>query len=319
MPIPIKRFKRKSNPLYKKYKKRRSMKPTRFRGARVSTRYKTALSVSKMLSNYGENKFNGNIFHCLAGTTKPAGAQPLSYHLINLSKDIRPFLGNQWSNHLDLYNFPLGDDSNQRQGRYMYLRNTTLKMEIQMHPILDVANPSIFNNLNNAYEFRLLVIRAKRKYQQYGDSDDLAKPSNSLFLDKTNTSFGLSDLSHSTFEYMNQMVNKRQWSVVKDTRFTLSPPSVELRSGNDSANSTNVCALRYPIKKKIDCYIPFNRKSYFNNDAVDPTENIPTNIDTQTLVILQACRAGYCATGTTAPNTQYYSMTIQGTTTARDS
>ncbi|AXQ65562.1 MAG: putative capsid protein [Cressdnaviricota sp.] len=312
--VVIRKFIRKNLKKFPK-KLKATRKPNRFKGSRVSKRYVTTRTVSNMLSNYGENKFNGSLLHCLPSIAKPAGNQPLRYHLINLGGSLSSFLGTSWVSPMNLYRFPQGDGFNERTGKYMYLKNTRVKMEIQMNPIED--RDGELENLNNAYEFRVMVIKANRKYQPYGDSSNTAKPNDALFLDNSNQSFGLSDVGATTYEYQNNLINKRQFNVMYDRKFTLAPPSVAWTANQPQGQSSlNAGALRYPVKKQISINVPFYRKSFFQNTTNNET---PTNIDTQTMIIVQCCRAGYCNVPTTSPGVRTYSLTVQGTTVARDS
>ena len=320
MPIPIKRFKSPNNPMYKKYKairKARKAKPNRFKGSKVSSRYTTTRLVSKMLSNYGENKFRGNLIECQESVPKSSlgGTQPLSYNLINLGRDISTFLGVGWTHPMNLYQFPLGDASFERTGRYMYLRKTHLTMEIQMNPINDTSQ--VFNNLNNQLQFRLMLVKANRKYQPYGeDSSGTARPNTSLFLTNQNTAFGITNTTASTFEYMNNPINRRQFNVLCDKKFTLSPPAVCW--DNDEKGAINAANSRFPTKRTLHMNIPYYRKAFFQNSDT-ATQNTPTNLDTQCMIILQAVRSSYCADPITTPLDTLYTLTVQGTTTCRDS
>lgn len=310
------RYKKKSSKSLKKKAKSKS-KPNRFKGSRVSSRYLLTRMVSKIMSNYGENKFRGNILECLNSVPKASlgGTQPLSYHLINLGRNMAAFAGTGWTNPMDLYQFPLGDAAFQRQGRYMFLRKTHICMEIQMNQIADDANVS--NNLNNQIQFRLMVVKANRKYQPYGEgSAGTARPNTSLFLTSQNTAFGITDTTATTFEYVNNPINKRQFNVICDKKFTLSPPAVSW--DNSQRSNINAANPRFPTKKTLHMDIPYYRKAFFQNDPT-ASLNTPTNIDTQCMIILQAVRSSYCSTPITAPLAGTYSLTVQGTTSCRDS
>lgn len=334
MPVIIKKFKNKTNPLFRKYKKIvkrkkyiKRRKPVRFSGSRVSSRYRRTRMLSRALSNYGENKFNGTLLQCLTPVDKPVGSQPIKFHFINLGNSLDGFLGNEWNNPMHLYNFPVAGNTNdpvppaqQREGASMYLRKTHLKFEIQMLP--RNTTTEIFNDLNNAIEFRFIMFKANRKYQQYGiPAEDSPKPNNSLFLTPANASQGYDAVSadFSTYEYMNQPINKRQWVVMADRKFTLQPTSLAWKAEDDDAQ-LNASTGRYPPKKTLTYEIPIFKKSYFSAGTSAPfNSSIPTNWDSQTMIIIMAVRSGYCATGASSPNADSYRLTVCGTTTARDS
>lgn len=302
--------------------------PTRLKGSRK--RYIKNKSISRMLNNYGENKFQGSILECLTPVkTENVPSIPnqiINYNWVNLGKQLAPAIGAEWTQPMNLFNFPvLGNTADNpppetaRDGRYMFINKTHLKMEIQAMPVEDTAG--IVNNLNNAIEFRLLIVRARRSMQPYGTTDDnTAVPKNSLYLTPNNRSVGYgSPLSEfSIYQRMNQPVNKRQWSVIKDEKFTLAPPSIAWKDVGDTA-STNV-ASRYPSKRQLSCDLNVYKKTFFNGDEETAAlQSTPTNYDTQTLVILQGVRQSYCSSNTLAPSVRDYSFTIQGTTSAKDS
>lgn len=286
-----------------RYVKKGSSRPSRLR---VSTsRAVVAKEVSKQLSNYAENKFQGFSGGCLTPVAKPAGAQPLTYVFMNAGVSIAGTLPEfTAARAMKLFNFPQGDGNTQRNGDYMYLRQSYLKFEIQMLPVFSETTPQAYNATT---DFRFMVVKANRKYNKFGKFPD---PGKDLFLDTQNGGFGYDGTTASTFLYQNQPINKRDFLVYCDKRFTLSPPAVVI-SDTQFNDNTSLQNPRYAIKKRINVKLPCWKKTHFDGDS-------PDNIDTQWMVICQAVPSAYCDAIDTEPN-RSWTLSAYGTTTARDS
>jgi len=296
------------NRMKKRYTKKRA-------SANTYPKKKTnvARQVSKLLANYGENKFRGSSLVCLPPVPKPAGSQPISYCFVNTGRDISGLLPEFISgNSLDLFKYEQGDDDNQRVGNSMFIRNTHIKGEIQMLPVKTNSDGSA--SLNATTDFRMMVVKANRKYNPFGKFPD---PGKQLLLTTENGSIGYDNTGTSNYAYFNQPINKRQFLVYKDIKFTLSPPSVLLDSDGSGIESVNLQNPKYAIKRKFDFKLPVNRKCHFNSDPSTGDTERPTNLDGNWMIIVQAVPSAYCD-ASTQPN-RSWTMSIQGTTTARDS
>lgn len=276
--------------------------------ARVSTKRMTAAkSVSKALANFSENKFQGAVVNCSLPVPKPTGTQPISYHFFNAGNQLTGNMATEFATPqgpLNLFTFEQGDDNDQRTGNYMYVKKSHMKLEIQMLPSVGITpNPG----LNSTVDFRLIVVKANRKYNELGNSPDAG---NSLFINTQNQDFGYDSTVANTFLHMSQPINKRKWLVYRDQKFTLSPPATESASGVPG-EVTNAAFSKYPVKKMVSFNLPVWKKTHFNN-----TTFVPDNLDTQWLMILQACPTSYCADGVTAPRN--YRLNILGTTSCAD-
>lgn len=311
MPIPMKRFNTKSLKKYSmKTKKYKTKLPSSLRVSRK--RYSVAKQVSRALASYGETKIRGNNLKCLEPIVKPgtAGA-PTSYVFANAGQSINSLLPEfPTANALDLFNFPATTSlatPQTRIGNYMYLRQGYLKMEIQMMPIN--TNDSR-NALNTTVSFRLMVVKCNRKYNRLGAFPD---PGGLLFRSTNGNPVGYDSGVVDAFEFMNQPINKQQFQIYCDKRFTLSPPSVLLDNDGAGLESTNLQNPKYPIKKRIDVKLPVWRKCYFPND-----QNQPSNLDTQWMIICQAVYTAYCDSSTAAPPLDWR-LNIYASATGRDS
>lgn len=281
---------------FRSYKSR----PSRLR---VSTsRAVVTKMIAKSINNLAENKFQGYTADCLIPQAKPAGAQPISYHLLNTGGTLT---GLPLFTPMNLYQFPQGDGNTERNGNYLYIKKTHLKLEVQMLPTT-VKAP--LQTLNSVTEFRLMIVKANRKYNKLGSSP---LPDNSLFLNTQNDQFGINDTGSTTFVNMRQPINKRKWLVYMDKRFTLSPPSKAAEDSAPEAWAFNVANPQYPVKKFITLDLPIYKKCHYETGS-----DVPDNVDTQFLMILQGVRSNYCQDVIAAPRD--YRLNILGTTSAGD-
>lgn len=288
--------------------RRYKSQPSRLRVS--ASRYRLNKAIARQINTMSENKFQGFNVICANPESKPAGVQPISYHFFNTGTTLTS-AANSMFNPMNLFSFPKGDDNNQRNGDYMYLKKVHLKMELQMLPFSSTVP---LDAESSTTEFRLMIVKANRKYNKLGESPVAG---NSLFLDTENGQFGFGVpggvSTTSTFANMRQPINKRKWLVYKDMRFTLSTPSQSF--GDTSVPSeysiTNTANNKYPVKKYITCDLPIYKKTHF-----DSSSDIPDSVDTQWLLIIQAVRSNYCSVGTSSPRN--YNLNILGTTSASD-
>lgn len=292
---------RAASTIQKAWRKRRA-KPSRLRVSK--SRYTLNRAIAKQINNMTENKFQGYTGDCLQPVAKPGGGQPISYHLFNTGASIGilpDFVP------MNLFNFPIGDGNTERNGNYLFVKKTHLKMEIQMLPTSN-APAAGAPGLNSTTEFRLMIVKANRKYNKLGSSP---RPSDSLFLNTQNDQFGINDTNSTTFINMNQPINKRKWLVYKDMRFTLTPPAREAVDDSPEQWAYNTSNPKYPVKKFISCNLPVFKKCHFETG-----QDVPDNVDTQWLLIIQATRTNYCTNGIGAPRD--YRLNMCATTSASD-
>ncbi len=286
------------------FKSKGSSLPSR---ARVSKKRMTAnKAVSKALANFSENKFHGITIDCSEPVAKPAGPQPISYHFFNTGDQLTGPMAVEFAlpqGPLDLFTFGQGDTNDTRTGNYMYIKKTHMKLEIQMLPESGLTP----GQLNSTLDFRLIIVKANRKYNELGQSPDAGS---SLFLSTQNDEFGYDGVIAQTFLHMAQPINKRKWLVYRDQKFTLSPPATESASGVPG-EVVNAAFSKYPVKKLVSFNLPVWKKTHFNN-----LTNVPDNLDTQWLIILQACPTSYCNPGVLRPGN--YRVNMLGTTSCAD-
>ena len=285
---------------WRKYKS----KPSRLRVS--STRTYLTKAIARQINNMSENKFVGHTVVCAGTQPKPAGTQPISYFFYNTGLTLtQP--GNSMFNAMGLYTFPKGDNSNQRNGDYMYIKKTHLKMEFQMLPFSD---NSALAGLSSLTEFRVMIVKANRKFNKLGESPIAGE---SLFLGTENEQYGFASTTFSTYSNMQQPINKRKWLVYMDKHFTLTTPAQEYNDLTpDQVTAINTAASgRYPSKKFLNINLPIYKKCHFPSD-----QNVPDSVDTQWMLIVQCARSNYCNPGIEAPRN--VAMNLTATTSALD-
>jgi len=277
--------------------------PSRVRFSRK--RYVDTKQISRSLSNLAENKFSGFTGNCLEPVAKPAGSQPISYLFYNAGHNLGLSLPE--FNPMNLWRYARGDTNLSRDGDYMYVKKSGIKMEIQMLPYSDVASQL---TSQTAVEFRVMVVKANRKYNPLATFSD---PGTNLFLTNANGNFGYDGTTESVHTNFQQPINKCQWLVYCDKRFTLTPPSVDdIALGGERINTAR---QNLPTKKYININLPCWKKCHFTNASGDAV-NTPDNFDGQFLVILQAVRASYCLDDTRRP--ENWRVNMIGSTQASD-
>lgn len=282
--------------------------PSRLRVS--TTRAIVTKEVSKQQANYGENKYQGFKNFCRVPVPKPAGSQPLTYVFYNSGNALTALTE---YNPMDLYKFVRGDESTERTGNYMYIRQSTINFEVQMMPISGTTEET--STFLPQVDFRVLLVKGNRKYDALGKFQD---PGSSLFLDSFNTSFGYDNTSFQTYEYMNQPVNKRNWLVYKDAKFTLNTPVVESQIEGEPNSIHNNALSTKKTKQNFRFKLPIFKKCHFVNNDLNPEANVPDNCDTQWLLIVQACYTNHCY-DPSGNGPRNYRVNVLGTTTARDS
>jgi len=288
--------------------RKKTKAPSRYYSSK--SRYSLNRLISSQVNRISENKFRGFTASCLRPVPKPAGTQPLSYIFLNSGEQLS-HPSDVMYQPMNLFNFPRGDLPTERNGDYMYIKKSHIKFEIQMLPTSVVDTSA----LNSTTEFRLMVVKANRALNKLGVSPISG---GGLFLNPENESFGFGvpgGLStNTTFENTSQPINKRQWIVYKDTKFTLSTPAQECSDNAVPAQfAYNTANNKYPVKKFFSFNLPIWKKTHFNTQS-----HTPDSVDTQFLIILQACRTNYCADLLDVNPPENFRVNVLGTTSASD-
>ncbi len=169
-----------------------------------------------------------------------------------------------WNNLLGM-TIPIGDTANSRDGNYVYLQHTRLAINI------DTQNN---NNYRPPMQYRMIVGKSRRGTNPAGITQD---PAVDLFIDVAGNSFGHATSGVNGSDLMMQPINKRDWYVKMDRKFTLSTP-LEDQGGGYSG--------KYPTTKDVVVRLPYYKKTKYANDG--PLKDLPLDIDYSYFVIIYA-------------------------------
>lgn len=247
--------------------------------------------------NYLKNKrmvkMNPMAERKLSALTSLDEAQPVPIAAAAQAYKYTMVLGNSspstWSgfNAVGGFNFPQGTGNNERDGRYMWLDKTTMNMSIHMNPDERLSAP---------VQFRVIVFRARRVTTPTGVSYD---PNLRLFLKPNGDGFGAGTSGIRFSDLYLQPTNKRDWIIVKDMKFTLSPFL------GDGTTATAAWQGKYPNQRTMRVNLNHAIKSSFGT-------NEPDDFDYHYGVAIYAGRVGrdQIATG--------WEVNLRGTTSALD-
>lgn len=188
------------------------------------------------------------------------------------------------------FTYPQGTDNNERDGRYMYLDHTTMSLSVHMNASERLTAP---------VQFRVIVFRARRVTTPTGISYD---PNLRLLLAPNGNAYGPGTAGVNYNDLFLQPTNKRDWIIVKDTRFTLSPFLA------DGTQNTAAWQGKYPNYRTMRIKLNHKKKTSFQN-----TSNEPDDYDYHYGVTIIAGSVGRdnIANG--------WEVNLRGTTTAIDS
>lgn len=300
---PARKYQQAATKIQRAFRKRRknygSKAPPRFGRAMPRSlgnsvmREVSELKIRSLANRYGDNPLPQAVGvgatpvvyyqgYCLGGAAPtwlgPTGA---------LSSGFKELLG---------YQYPPGVGSNQRVGKYMYLKQATVNLRINMNSTSSIACP---------LRFRVIVFKAIRN-AQVGQTG--GNPFDRLLVDNEGREFGLnSTLTQDSvgFELMSAITNKKNFKVYKDETFTLQTPFTAVQG------STAIVApmsTSYPCEKNISLTLRHNQKTAFDNS------NQPSDCNFQYSMIIMSTPSG---TFNDSGNSRWTSS-IRGTVSAYD-
>lgn len=147
-----------------------------------------------------------------------------------------------------------GTGEGQRAGNYVYLKNTTINMEIDM-------NRST-TNLITPTEFRVIVFKQRRAVMPAGISFN---PATSLYLDEVGQQLGYATAGFNGTDAIMQPLNKRDYIILQDKNFVLSNPHSTSYGGYSG---------HYPTLKRMRLSLPHWIRAHYNN-----TSSLPDTYD----------------------------------------
>lgn len=179
-----------------------------------------------------------------------------------------------------------GLTGSQRIGNYVYLKKTHLNLQVDINETSQSYQPP--------NEYRLLVVKQRGSVIPAGLTDT---PQTSLFLNTIGAPQGYTTGGFNGMDCMLAPVNKRDWVVFRDQKFTLSTPSTAGGGMN----------YKYPSRKNLMINLPYWAKTRYH-----PTTNLPEDLDTHYLVYLFASAIGKDR------SSNNWEVTTRGTTSYSD-
>lgn len=179
-----------------------------------------------------------------------------------------------------------GDADNQHVGSYIYLKKTHISMQIDM-TFGDNAKPPV--------QFRVVVAKARQSVTPAGTTE---YPQNTLFISPQGPASGWESLglqAMDSFTIMNQPLNRRDWTILRDQRFTLAHPfrqnfTVVNGSKSDYVVPTSIgYSGKYPCRKNLVFNLPHYAKTRVNSDGH------PLNYDSRYMIYIFATSIGSAA------------------------
>ncbi len=154
------------------------------------------------------------------------------------------------------FDWAQGTANNERVGRYLNLKHTTCNLRVACNNISSVSCP---------IRFRVIIYKAKRN-SVLGTSG--GNPNATLFLGLDGQELGINN-SYSgdsvSMEFMNMIVNKRNFDVHTDTQFILSSPTFSIQGGS---NIVSPLTPGYPTEKNLLLKLNHNEKTSFGSGDI---------------------------------------------------
>ena len=167
--------------------------------------------------------------------------------------------GTQAFINLDGFRWLQGTQSQNRIGKYIYLKRTTMNLQIQMDPL----------SRHGETKFRVIVYKSKRN-AVIGTGG--GNPMDNLFITHTGSTVGINNVAPIEARSMNfqtWLVNKRNYHIVKDFKFILAPQNIAAQGSTDpfTINQSNK-----PSEKNMTFSLGHYKKTDMSED------NTPTGL-----------------------------------------
>lgn len=270
---------------------RRRRPQARFAASR--SQYNINRAVSKAMSRMSETKLvplsavNPGAANGTPSNVLGAGSNARAYAWRGVL-DVAPTNWDSGLVNLQGIRAPQGDAVNEHVGNYIYLKKTTVNIQLDL-----VYNSNI--NASKELQFRMIVCKARQLAVPAGTTD---LPQTTLFLNQIGTKQGvdsIGNLAMSTFELMNNPINRRDWVVQRDQKFFLTNPANE--------NS------KYPSRRDFRLTLPHYAKTKVT------TAGEPLDYDAKYIIYIFATVPG-ALTNTQLPDD--FRVALRGSTSFTD-
>ena len=188
-----------------------------------------------------------------------------------------------------------GDSSNERDGNYVYMQKTHVNFNI------DARNQNA--GTRPPMQYRVICGKSKRANTPAGYTID---PTTSLFLNEGGTKFGHSSAGVDGSDIMMQPLNKRDFFIKSDKKFTLSPFMGALASGAQAGGYSGY----YPTTKDMVYNLGYYKKTRYEDAG--SFANLPSDLDTTWFII------AYARSQSTGSNANDWTVNVRGTTSFKD-
>lgn len=266
--------------------------PSRAQG-RLRNKTKETRALSKKLDNMIETKVDGLQSYIAqpSAAASPVPGTANAGQIVNFHLGPGPSLPTAWNGtwqSLDGIPNSTGTGSQERVGDYIYLKRTTVNMQIDLVPDPTAA-------VSNApWEFRVVVGKSNRKYNPAGVSPN---PNASLLISPSAANRGLGSNVDERL-LMLSPPNRRNFTIKRDMKFIL--------EANHASGSTLGTAPtgHYGCTKQLQFTLPHSKKVRFDSNGN------PTNYDYHYFIIVygrpiggaSGSRWNVTATGSTSYN-----------------
>lgn len=177
-----------------------------------------------------------------------------------------------------------------RIGNYVYYKKTHLSLQVDMNALVYSAPP---------IEFRFVVLKSRQSVMPAGSTD---QPQLTMYLNTVGAQQGYQTPGFNGMDLMQQPLNRRDWVIFRDQKFTLSSPMMTDSDGGNVGYSG-----KYPCRKNLHVNLNHWKKTRLS------AANLPTDYDAHYLIYIFASAIGK---DHTAAN---WEVSTRGTTSFTDS
>jgi len=299
-------------PFKKLYKSRRNpftrkSRPARFASRKTKTQTIVNKAVAKVIGKVSENKINdlNTIRHMAPIPIHDTVSSSSPTYMFGAVVGKKPSgwtsgLQSGASQYADLGSFewPRGEDADERIGDYMFARSTSIRMNIMPLENIDPQRG------NPPMRYRMVVFKAKQRVRTPSNPSD---PTTDLFLNTSGKKFGHGVQTTEFQDLWMSSLNKMDYTILQDKKFTMaspmstwtSAPPVQYGFTNDHTGSHG---------KDLSLRIPYNKKIKFEN-----VTNLPEDLNMATGILVFAQALGNHKT-----NSELWETNLQGLTSFLD-